>query len=320
MPQTDGRRAMAQWCTENHIRPKGHPLCWHEVPAPWLDAKTLEDVKTLQLGRITREVTAFNGLIDIWDVVNEPIRMPDFNPDTNRITQLCRKLGCVELIKETFAAARAANPKATLILNDYDLSAKFADLVEECLAAGVPIDVIGLQSHLHTGYWGAAKAWEVCERFAKFGKPIHFTEATILSGDVRQGINYSGRYTDWPSTPEGEAREVAEFYRILFSHPAVAGITWWDLGDAEAWMGAPAGFLYKDMSPKPVYNALMAMIKKEWWTGPLEMKTDAAGKVKFHGFLGAYAVEIGAARGTVELLEAGQAEAAVKLAPAPPKK
>ena len=322
-PGTDRVRGMAEWCAQNHIRAKGHPLCWHEVQPQWLDAKTIDEVKSLQLGRITRDVTAFAGLIDTWDVVNEAVRMNDYNPDTNRIAQLCRKLGRVGLIKETFASARAANAKATLILNDFDTSAGYEALIKDCLAAGVTIDVIGIQSHMHGGYWGAGKAWEVCERFARFGKPIHFTETTIASGDARQNINWSGRYTDWVTTPEGEkrqAREVAEFYRVLFSHPAVAGITWWDFSDAEAWLGAPSGLVRKDMSPKPAYDALMAMVKKEWWTATLELKADAAGKVKFHAFLGQYAVESGAARGTLDVSAAGEAALAVKLATEAAKK
>jgi hypothetical protein len=59
------------------------------------------------------------------------------------------------------------------------------------------------------------------------------------------------------------------------------------------------------------------MVKQEWWTPPQSLTADAAGKVKFHGFLGDYAVEAagkGAARFAVST--AGAAEASAKLAPA----
>jgi len=310
-------RAMAEWCQARGIRTKGHPLCWHTVQPRWLDGKTLDEVKRLQLGRITREVTAFKDLTGMWDVVNEAVVMPTFQVQTNQIAQLCKDLGPVELIKQTFAAARAANPKATLLLNDFDTSQRFEKLVEECLAAGVPIDVVGIQSHMHGGYRGARWAWDVCERFKRFGKPIHFTELTITSGEIKKQIRWHGpRYDDWHSTPEGEARqarEVRQFYRILFSHPAVEAVTWWDFADDGAWLGAPAGLLRKDMSPKPAYEALMEMVKKEWWTGPATLKTDAAGNVTFRGYLGDYAVGSGPARGTVAVSAAGTVAVSVRL-------
>ena len=318
-PGTARVRMMAEWCASRGILTKGHPLCWHEVPPKWLSGRPLEEVQRLQLGRITRDVTAFRGLIERWDVVNEAVRMPTYDPDKNPIGGLCRKLGNVELIKQTFAAARAADPKATLLLNDFDTSENYAKLIQACLDAGAAIDVIGIQSHMHGGYMGAERAWQVCERFAKFGKPLHFTETTIISGEKKKDMKWQGRYDDWNSTPEGEKRQaeqVADFYRTLFSHPAVQGITWWDFSDRWAWLGAPSGLVRKDMSPKPAYEALMKMVKQEWWTGPQSLTTDAAGKVKFHGFLGDYAVEAagkGAARFAVST--AGAAEASAKLAP-----
>ena len=315
-PDTDRLRAMAQWCRDHGIHTKGHPLCWHQVDPKWLAGKSLDDVKALQLGRITRDVKAFAGLIDRWDVVNEAVVMPTYRIETNPIAQLCKKLTPLELIKETFAAARAAGPKATLLLNDFDTSAKYEALIKDCLAAGVPIDVIGIQSHQHGSFWGGQRAYDVCERFARFGKPLHFTETTIISGEKKANMDWQGRYTDWPSTPEGEARQaqqVAEFYRTLFSHPAVHGITWWDFSDAGAWLGAPSGFLRKDMSPKPAYEALMKMVKGEWWTAPATLKTDGEGKVKFRGFLGSYSVACGPARGTVDLDQAGAASLAVQV-------
>ena len=138
---------------------------------------------------------------------------------------------------------------------------------------------------MHGGYWGAARAWAVCERFAKFGKPLHFTETTILSGRRAKG--------GWSTSPEGEqrqARQAVEFYRTLFSHPAVEAIVWWDFSDQGAWQRAPAGMLRADLSPKPLYLALKKLIRRDWWTGPLARTTDAEGRVRFTGFLGEYEV------------------------------
>ena len=311
-------RAMAEWCRDHAVLTKGHPLCWHEVKPRWLSGKPPDEVERLQLGRIGRDVTAFAGLVGRWDVVNEAVRMPTFDPEKNEIAALCKKLGAVELIQRTFAAARKADPKAVLLLNDFDTSPAYEALLKGCLDAGVPIGVIGIQSHMHGGYWGAAQAWSVCERFAKFGKPLHFTELTILSGEAKKDIRWAGPYyTDWVTTAEGEARQaeqVREFYRILFSHPAVEAITWWDFSDHGAWLGAPSGLVRKDMSPKPAYDVLMKMVKGEWWTAPETLRTDAAGKAVFRAWLGEYAVESGGAAATVEILTPGTAAATARLA------
>ena len=59
---------------------------------------------------------------------------------------------------------------------------------------------------------------------------------------------------------------MAELYTVLFSHPALQAITWWDFSDDRAWKGAPAGLVRKDMTPKPVYTALHKLIRETWWT------------------------------------------------------
>jgi len=306
-------RAMAQWCAAEGIRTKGHPLVWHEVPAAWLAKTPLADVRRLQTARIRREMTAFAGLIDTWDVLNEAVAMPNSPTPVGR---LCKKLGRAGLIAESFAAARAARPAATLVLNDYRHDKAFEGLVGEGLAAGVGIDVIGLQSHMHKRYLGAKRVWEVCERFARFSKPLHWTEATIVSGHLKTDNDWHGRHPGWDTTPAGEARQakqVREFYRVLFSHPAVEAITWWDFSDRGAWQGAPAGLVRKDMTPKPAYLALHKLIKGDWWTGELKRTTDAAGRVTFRGFLGRYQAEAGGASGQFDLDTPGRAKAAVKL-------
>jgi len=316
-PGVERVRAMAQWCAERGIATKGHPLCWQQVAPKWLEGKPLEDVYKLQLARVTRDVAAFPGLIDTWDVVNEAVAMPNYKGETTPIPAMATKVGVAELLKQCFANARAANPKATLLLNDYDTSPKFEKLIADCLAAQMPIDVIGIQSHQHTAVWGGAKAWEVCERFARFGKPLHFTETTFISAEPRKDMRWGGpNFTDWLSSPEGEekqAKRVEEFYTTLFSHPAVQAITWWDFSDRGAWLGAPAGLVRKDMTPKPAYDVLKRLIKQEWWTAEVKGTTDAEGRVTFRGFLGDYAVETVGGAATFRLDRAGVAAAAAQV-------
>jgi hypothetical protein len=145
---------------------------------------------------------------------------------------------------------------------------------------------------MHVGYWGVEKVWNACEKFAKFGKPLHFTELTILSGNLKEDDDWFSRREGWDSTKEGEERQadqIAELYTLLFSHPAVEAITVWDFTDYDAWQGAPGGYLRTDMTPKPAYERLKEFIKGKWWTRTkIEVTTE--GRASFRAVYGQYDV------------------------------
>jgi GH35 family endo-1,4-beta-xylanase len=154
------------------------------------------------------------------------------------------------------------------------------------------VKTIGIQSHMHKGTWPIERVWQVCETYARFRLPLHFTEATLLSGRLKAADDndWHRRQTDWISTPEGEQRQWEEgrrFYTTLFSHPAVEAVTWWDFSDRQAWQGAPAGLLRNDMSPKPLAEWLRESFG-ERWTTRATVTTDEAGTAAFRGFFGVY--------------------------------
>jgi len=287
-PDDERTGQIVRWCREHNITTKGHPLAWNYVDPRWLPDNP-DKAMQAQIKRIGRCVQRFRNDIEIWDVVNEATHYDreQLKKQAPILTEAIKRMGVGAYIREAFKAARQANPKATLLINDYRTESAFAEKVISQLTDEdkQPLyDVIGIQSHMHGKYWGAWRAWEVCERFAQFGKPLHFTETTVVSGPkAKQG---------WLTTPEGEKRQaeqVAEFYRILFSHPAVEAITWWDFTDQNAWQQAPAGLVRADMTPKPAYNELERLIKGKWWT-KAQTTTDAEGAARFRGFLGAYEV------------------------------
>jgi len=293
-PDEKRLKAGARWFAERNITTKGHPLCWHTVCAPWLMNYSNAEILKKVIARIERDVSAFAGLIDMWDVINEVVIMPIFDKYDNAVTRICKEYGQVRIVKEVFEAAKRANPGAVLLLNDFDTSKDYEILIDKCLQAGIPIDVIGIQSHQHQGYWGAEKVRDVLERFSRFGLPLHFTENTIISGELMPphivDLN-DWQVEKWDSTPEGEERqkrELIEMYEILFSHPQVQAITAWSGAD-DAWLHAPAGFLRTDNSEKPAYKALRAKIENEWRTEKTT-RTDADGSVNIEGFKGAYEV------------------------------
>lgn len=317
-PDTKRILAAARWYKEQNCIVKGHPLCWHTLTADWFLEMSNQEILLAQLARIQRDVADFAGVIEMWDVVNEAVIMPIFDRYDNGITRLCKEMGRIELIRAMFDAARAANPKATLLLNDFDVSPAYDILIEGCMEAGVKIDVIGIQTHMHQGYWGSAQTLKVLERFERFNLPIHFTENTIVSGQLMppEIVDLNDyQVSEWPSTPDGEVRqaqEVVTHYKTLFSRPAVEGITWWDLSDG-GWLNAPAGLLRQDHSPKPAYEELLKLVKGEWWLAPTKFVTDANGQFTFTCFLGDYELSLGTQKQVFSLNEKGQALVSLQL-------
>jgi endo-1,4-beta-xylanase len=290
-PDYESTDQLIEWCRSHGIEIKGHPLAWNLNDPDWLPVDP-EAVQRLMLGRVTAIVRRFSASIRYWDAFNEltAYDRPSMRQDAPMETAVIDSMGQIPYAQAVLRAARQGNPQAVLIVNDYLTGPRFQDLLAKvAVDSGRPgFDVVGIQSHQHTGVWEPEKIWKICDTFAALGKPIHFTETTILSGPLQgfAGPPDSG----WNTTPEGErlqAEQVVRYYTILFSNPAVAAITWWDLTDLHAWKNAPAGLLRRDMSPKPAYTALKNLIKNKWWTRA-ECVTDAKGDVRMRAFYGAY--------------------------------
>jgi len=291
---TESRMSAARFLQERNVRVKGHPLCWHTICADWLMEYDNATILKKQIERIHREVSAFRGVIDMWDVINEVVIMPVYNRYDNAITRICKEYGQIPLVKAVFEAAKEANPDAILLINDFNLSEKYRDLIAGCLDAGVPISAIGLQTHQHQGYLGRERLEEILERFSGFGLPLHFTENTLVSGDLMPphivDLN-DYQVEQWPSTLEGEERqrrEWKEMYEILFAHPLVEAVTGWDFADG-AWLHAPSGVVREDNSIKPAYRELKRLIHEEWTSAGV-LRTDADGMAQLSGYRGEYVI------------------------------
>jgi len=294
-PRREEAARVARWCAEQGIATKGHPLVWtHPAGVPdWLKGRSPEERERLVLGRVRREVEGFRGLIDIWDVVNEPVhtRAWDHVESRDYVSEPIERIA--DYVEKAFRAAHGANPDAELILNEYYTIARpedrerFYQLVEELKRRGTPISGLGIQAHEPRQHWfPPEQVWVTFERLAELGYPLHITEFIPQSGGKE--ITGGWRRGTWTEAAQADCAE--QLYRLAFGHPAVRSVNWWGFSDRRIWLPG-GGLIDREYEPKPVYDRLKRLIHDEWKTR-LDAVTDEAGTVSFRGFLGRYTVRV----------------------------
>jgi len=225
---------------------RGHALVWHVSNPAWLDAalaaaKPSERLLTDYIGQVGSH---FRTRVHSWDVVNEALEPGDGRADGLRASRWLKAFG-PGYIDTAFHAARAADPGALLVYNDYGLET--ADpwqslrqraaltLLEGMRARGVPCDALGIQGHLKA--FGTAFDQGAFRRFlgevAGMGYRILVTEFDV---DDRGG----GAGT--PNNPAARDRTAADLARrfldAAFDLPQTLGMVSWGLSDRYTWLAA----------------------------------------------------------------------------------
>ena len=99
--------------------------------------------------------------------------------------------------------------------------------------------------------------------------------------------------TDLKMSPEEEqqnARELVDYYRICFAHPAVEGILMWGFWEGANWI--PASSLYtRDWQPKVAAQAYQDLVFGTWWTEKVGT-TDGEGNYTLPAFYGDYQITV----------------------------
>ncbi|HSD55985.1 MAG TPA: endo-1,4-beta-xylanase [Candidatus Saccharimonadales bacterium] len=225
--EADALVALAQ---EHDLQVHGHPLVFGEANPRWVqdlatatsaDKQHVESVMTDHITSLTKH---YAGKISSWDVVNEPIADYDEFEAGQKIRDSVWSRAMGEgYIAKAFTAARKADPKAKLFINEFGLEEDgerwdyFFQLVKKLKAQGIPIDGVGFQSHIYESRdrINAATLREHIDQLADIGLVSRISENDVYSDDGLQQ----------------QAIQYAVVLKACFQAPSCVSYTTWGVSD-----------------------------------------------------------------------------------------
>lgn len=221
--------SLVAFAQARRMQVRGHTLVWHLANASWLETGswTRNEARSLLVNHVRTVVDHYRGRVAVWDVVNEAID----DDGTLRSTIWSNSIG-PDYIELAFRTAHAADPRALLFYNDYNIegiNAKSDSVyawVSRLLAAGVPIHGIGLQGHFQVGGLPSRQSMAAnIARFAALGLQVHFTEV-----DIRLPQPSTSAHLD------EQAENYREIGEVCLQQPACRMIVTWGVTDGSTWI------------------------------------------------------------------------------------
>lgn len=230
---------------QSKLKLRGHTLLWHKSVPVWAEQRLTADRGWAPIeSHIEATVTRYDGVVGEWDVVNEPID-PWLRSDGLREGIFLQAFD-EKYIHRALRQARKLAPKSHLLINEYGLEYDddadrkrrfhFLKLLERLCYADVPLDGVGLQSHLELekGPFRENVYARFLQQIADLGLKITITELDVKEWDYTLSV-------------ERRDQRAADAVRALLSvvrdQPALRGITSWGLIDRYSWLGVTASDL-----------------------------------------------------------------------------
>jgi endo-1,4-beta-xylanase len=263
-----------RWARAHGVALRGHALLWHEqVPRWFADLPGGAPAERAMTDHIQLMCRHFAGHLQSWDVVNEAIQPGDGRADGLRKTVFLEKIG-PEYLDIALHAAREADPRALLVLNEFNLEYNLPEhasrrrvmlaVVDGLLRRGAPLDAIGFQSHLSVD-----NSPHFDERvLAEFVKEISGRNLKMMITEM--DVNDRAA----PADIAARDAEVAAIYRryldVMLANRAVVAVITWGMTDRDSWItrgdlpffrrtdGAQPRPLPFDVDykPKPCYDSI----------------------------------------------------------------
>jgi endo-1,4-beta-xylanase len=219
-------------------RVRGHNLCWHEGLPEWFKtAVTKENARKLLVEHIQTVAGRYRGQIHSWDVVNEAVDPKDGRPDGLRKTPWLEMVG-PDYIELAFQTAAVADPGAKLTYNDYDIELDTPEqsvkrgqvllLLRRLKARGVPIQAVGLQSHLKAdGPQPGMGLTTFIRELGKMGLEVYVTEMDVNTHKLEGG----------PMAQDAAvARVFRDYLGMVLAEPNVPVALTWGISSSHSWL------------------------------------------------------------------------------------
>jgi endo-1,4-beta-xylanase len=231
--------ALVNFAHQHNIKVRGHNFVWHAQLPTWFNAvATKDNAKQILTDHIMTVGGRYKGKMQSWDVVNEALNPPDGLPDGLRKAPWLELLG-PGYIELAFRTARQADPKAKLTYNEYGIENDKEDnalkraatlaLLKRLKAANVPIDALGIQSHIHAGEtWGKGLR-ELIDGAHGLGLEVYLTELDINDDTLKE--------TGVAAIDRSVAAAYADYLSVALESKAVKSVLTWGLTDAHTWLG-----------------------------------------------------------------------------------
>ncbi len=282
--------SFVEFARANKLEVVGHCLVWAK------DDRTDQWMMYENGGPVSRETllrrieTHINTVVDryadavtMWDVVNEALA--DGDDGLLRDSVYSRTTG-IDFIVTAFKAARAKDPDALLIYNDYNehmpaKRKKILELLRQLKQKGAPVDAYGMQGHVELGDDSVPQLRETFDELRKLGLKVVVSELDIDvvtrgrwwadGGKYREELaNYDPYKAGLPQDIEQKQTQqyVALFELFDRNSDIIERVSFWNLHDGQSWLNyfpwrrVNYPLLFdRNRRPKPAFDAVHASLQ-----------------------------------------------------------
>jgi endo-1,4-beta-xylanase len=219
---------------------RGHNLCWHlSLPAWFAGTVTKDNAAQFLTQHIQTVAGRYAGKLHSWDVVNEAIDVKSGRPDGLRDSPWLDLIG-PGYLELAFRTARQADSTALLTYNDYGIELDTPDqidkrgqvmmLVRRLKARGVPIDAVGVQSHLTAGDMPGAGLQHFVRELRAMGLQVFITEMDVNDRKFPESV---------PDRDVAVAKTWRDYLTMMLAEPNVNVALTWGITDRYTWLDGP---------------------------------------------------------------------------------